>query len=184
MTLTENSPQPDPSILEHAGDSISDSLIRTLPGNAYSSPEIFAKEQEKIFEQMWFCAARGSDLAEAGRLQDGAGRPGEPHPQPQPQGRAAGVLQRLPAPRRPGVQRGERQRQAVVPVPVPRLDLRPRRQAHRGPEPDQDARRRPGGVRPAQGARPRVARLHLGLRGRRAAVVRGHRDGRGPQPAR
>ena len=46
MTLTEISPQPDPAILEHAGDSISDSLIRTLPGNAYSSPEVFAKEQE------------------------------------------------------------------------------------------------------------------------------------------
>jgi Rieske 2Fe-2S family protein len=66
MTLTEQSPQPDPSVLEHAGDSISDSLIRTLPGAAYSSAEIFAKEQEKIFEQLWFCAARGSDLAKPG----------------------------------------------------------------------------------------------------------------------
>ena len=35
MTLTEESPIPDPSILEHAGDSISESLIRTLPGHAY-----------------------------------------------------------------------------------------------------------------------------------------------------
>ena len=66
MTLIEHSPKPDPSILEHAGESISDSLIRTLPGSAYSSWEVFAKEQEKIFEQMWFCAARGSDLAKPG----------------------------------------------------------------------------------------------------------------------
>ena len=66
MTLTEQSPQPDPSVLEHAGDSISDSLIRTLPGAAYSSAETFAKEQDKIFEQLWFCAAPGSDLAKPG----------------------------------------------------------------------------------------------------------------------
>ncbi|HEX8488300.1 MAG TPA: aromatic ring-hydroxylating dioxygenase subunit alpha [Propionibacteriaceae bacterium] len=66
MTLTEPSPQPDPSVLEQAGDSVSDSLIRTLPGAAYSSAETFAKEQEKIFEQLWFCAARGSDLAKPG----------------------------------------------------------------------------------------------------------------------
>jgi Rieske 2Fe-2S family protein len=66
MTLTGYSPQPDPSILEQAGESVSDSLVRTLPGNAYSSPQVFAKEQEKIFEQMWFCAARGSDLVKPG----------------------------------------------------------------------------------------------------------------------
>jgi len=66
MTLTEHSPQPDPSVLERAGDSISDSLVRTLPGHAYSSPQVFAQEQEKIFEQMWFCAARGSDLQKPG----------------------------------------------------------------------------------------------------------------------
>jgi Rieske 2Fe-2S family protein len=66
MTIVEQVPQPDPSILERAGDSISDSLIRTLPGNAYFSPEIFAREQEKIFEQMWICVARGSELAKPG----------------------------------------------------------------------------------------------------------------------
>ena len=82
MTLTEESPTPDPSILEHAGDSISESLIRTLPGHAYSSPEIFRKEQERIFEQMWFCAARSSELGQPWRLQDRADRPGEPDPHP------------------------------------------------------------------------------------------------------
>ena len=143
MTITENAPQPDPSIIEHAGDSISDSLIRTLPGNAYSSPEIFAAEQEQIFEQMWFCAVRGSDLAEAGRLQDGPGRPGEHDRQPQPQGRARAFFNvcRHRGARLCSEETG--QRQALVPMPVPRLDLRSRRQADRGAEPDQDARHRP-----------------------------------------
>jgi Rieske 2Fe-2S family protein len=66
MTLTEDSPIPDPTIADHAGDTISESLIRTLPGRAYSSPEIFRKEQERIFEQMWFCAVRSTDLANPG----------------------------------------------------------------------------------------------------------------------
>ena len=45
---------------------ISESLRRTLPGSAYSDPELFAREQELIFEQMWFCAASSSDIAKAG----------------------------------------------------------------------------------------------------------------------
>ena len=66
MTIAEDTPQLDPSIIEQVGEHISDSLVRTLPGEAYYSPEIFAREQEKIFEQMWFCAARGSELAKPG----------------------------------------------------------------------------------------------------------------------
>ena len=66
MTITDQGPRPDPSIREHAGESISESLIRTLPGSAYSSEAIFAKEQELIFEQMWLCVARSSDLAKPG----------------------------------------------------------------------------------------------------------------------
>ena len=66
MTIAEKMPQPDPSTIEHAGDAISDSLLRTLPGNAYFSPEIFAAEQERIFERMWFCAARASELPKPG----------------------------------------------------------------------------------------------------------------------
>jgi Rieske 2Fe-2S family protein len=42
------------------------SLLRTLPGTYYTDPAIFAAEQERIFEQMWFCALRGSDIATAG----------------------------------------------------------------------------------------------------------------------
>lgn len=45
---------------------ISESLMKTLPGSAYSDPELFAREQELIFEQMWFCAASSSDIAKPG----------------------------------------------------------------------------------------------------------------------
>ncbi|MEE1800945.1 MULTISPECIES: aromatic ring-hydroxylating dioxygenase subunit alpha [unclassified Streptomyces] len=42
------------------------SLISTLPGHYYTDPGIFALEQERIFESLWFCAVRGSDLAGPG----------------------------------------------------------------------------------------------------------------------
>ncbi|MFI6444554.1 aromatic ring-hydroxylating dioxygenase subunit alpha [Kitasatospora sp. NPDC050543] len=45
------------------------SLIRTLPGAFYTDPQIFALEQEKIFERMWFCAVRASDLDKPGSFQ-------------------------------------------------------------------------------------------------------------------
>lgn len=46
--------------------SLPDSLIATLPGSSYTDPGTFAQEQERIFEAMWFCAVRSSDLAEPG----------------------------------------------------------------------------------------------------------------------
>jgi Rieske 2Fe-2S family protein len=44
------------------------SLIATLPGDHYTDPEVFALEQERIFESMWFCAARASELARPGQF--------------------------------------------------------------------------------------------------------------------
>src|SRR5690349_348042 len=46
--------------------SLPDSLIATLPGSFYTDPGVFAQEQERIFEAMWFCVARSSDLAKPG----------------------------------------------------------------------------------------------------------------------
>ncbi|MEU0248552.1 aromatic ring-hydroxylating dioxygenase subunit alpha [Streptomyces sp. NPDC006235] len=43
-----------------------ESLIATLPGDHYTDPEIFRLEQEHIFESMWFCAARASELSKPG----------------------------------------------------------------------------------------------------------------------
>jgi Rieske 2Fe-2S family protein len=45
---------------------LSPSLIATLPGHFYTDPEIFRREQERLFESMWFCAVRGSDLDRPG----------------------------------------------------------------------------------------------------------------------
>ncbi|MER5767090.1 aromatic ring-hydroxylating dioxygenase subunit alpha [Streptomyces sp. NPDC001985] len=42
------------------------SLLTTLPGHHYTSPELFAREQERIFESLWFCAARSTELAAPG----------------------------------------------------------------------------------------------------------------------
>lgn len=46
--------------------SLPNSLIATLPGSSYTDPAIFAQEQERIFETMWFCVVRASDLAKPG----------------------------------------------------------------------------------------------------------------------
>ncbi len=43
-----------------------ESLLSTLPGRYYTDPGIFALEQATIFEDMWFCAVRGSDIPDAG----------------------------------------------------------------------------------------------------------------------
>src|SRR6195952_5435808 len=43
-----------------------DSLIATLPGALYTDETVFALEQEKIFESMWFCVVRSDDLAGPG----------------------------------------------------------------------------------------------------------------------
>ncbi len=42
------------------------SLIATLPGRSYTDPDIFAAEQEHIFEAQWIAAARAADLAAPG----------------------------------------------------------------------------------------------------------------------
>jgi len=46
--------------------SLPPSLISTLPGHFYTDPAIFSLEQSRIFESMWFCAARAPELARPG----------------------------------------------------------------------------------------------------------------------
>ncbi|NUS81437.1 MAG: aromatic ring-hydroxylating dioxygenase subunit alpha [Streptomyces sp.] len=48
--------------------SLPPSLIRTLSGEHYTDPAIFALEQERVFEAMWFCVARSADLAKPGQF--------------------------------------------------------------------------------------------------------------------
>ncbi|MFI1052934.1 aromatic ring-hydroxylating dioxygenase subunit alpha [Streptomyces griseoruber] len=42
------------------------SLIPTLAGEYYTDPGIFAREQERVFEAMWFCVARACELDKPG----------------------------------------------------------------------------------------------------------------------
>nr|WP_308166935.1 aromatic ring-hydroxylating dioxygenase subunit alpha [Nocardia albiluteola] len=46
--------------------SLPESLKSTLPGHFYTDADIFTLEQEKLFEQMWFCAVRAADLDKPG----------------------------------------------------------------------------------------------------------------------
>ncbi len=39
---------------------------RTLPGDSYASPEVFARERERVFAESWLCAGRASTLARPG----------------------------------------------------------------------------------------------------------------------
>lgn len=42
------------------------SLISTLPGRYYTDPDVFRREQEHVFEEMWCCAVRSADLDRPG----------------------------------------------------------------------------------------------------------------------
>ena len=44
------------------------SLLPTLPGARYTDPGVFDRERERIFERLWFCAARADDLAVPGSV--------------------------------------------------------------------------------------------------------------------
>jgi Rieske 2Fe-2S family protein len=39
---------------------------RTLPGRSYTSPDVYAREMDRIFQRRWLCAARASELAKPG----------------------------------------------------------------------------------------------------------------------
>ncbi|WP_433501558.1 aromatic ring-hydroxylating oxygenase subunit alpha [Sphaerimonospora sp. CA-214678] len=40
--------------------------MSTLPGAYYTDPDVFALEQRRVFESMWFCAIRAADLPRPG----------------------------------------------------------------------------------------------------------------------
>ncbi len=85
-------------------------LLATLAGDFYTSPEVFAAEQDQIFENMWFCAARSAELAAPGQFKTvQVGRESVLVVRGK-DGHAAGVPQRLPAPRGDAVHRVRRAR--------------------------------------------------------------------------
>ncbi|MCU1405077.1 MAG: aromatic ring-hydroxylating dioxygenase subunit alpha [Glaciihabitans sp.] len=56
-------------IIEQIDAPLAGSLLPTLTGNYYTSHDIFVQEQELIFEQMWFCVLRASDIPGSGDYQ-------------------------------------------------------------------------------------------------------------------
>ncbi|HEY3753133.1 MAG TPA: aromatic ring-hydroxylating dioxygenase subunit alpha [Pseudonocardiaceae bacterium] len=44
------------------------SLLRTLPGRYYTDADVFAAEQEHIFETQWCCAVRSADVSAPGEF--------------------------------------------------------------------------------------------------------------------
>ncbi len=97
---------------------------RTLPADAYLSEEVFAWEQEHLFEGGWVCVGRADDLSEPGdqkAVQIGDEgvllvRDGD--------GRLNGVRQHLPPPRPRAAGAGRHDQPAGDQVPVPRVGLR------------------------------------------------------------
>ena len=114
----------------HAG-----SLIPTLGGEYYYSERIFGLEQEHIFETMWFCAVRSPDLPNPGSFKTvQVGRESVLVVR----GRDGALRAFLNVCRHRGAQLCTEDEGEVTPdpaVPVPRLDLRARRQARRRAEP-------------------------------------------------
>lgn len=53
-------------IIDQLESPLPGSLMPTLAGPAYTDEGVYAAEQEKIFERMWFCAVRGSDIEAPG----------------------------------------------------------------------------------------------------------------------
>jgi Rieske 2Fe-2S family protein len=49
--------------------SLPPSLLATLAGHYYTDPSIFALEQSRVFESMWFAAARVDDIATPGKFE-------------------------------------------------------------------------------------------------------------------
>ena len=126
--------------------------IQTLRRPALHRPARSSRwSRRRSSRRMWFAAVRGADFRRPGSFRHRAGghREGDLIFRGRRR-KAAGVPQRLPAPRARRVRRRVGSARAQPPVHVPRLDLRPRRQARGRAEPDQDAGHRPDRVRPGQ----------------------------------
>ena len=94
--------------------------------------EIFAAEQERIFSRRWLCVGRGDAIPEPGDYLARLGRRGEPPPRAR---RGTGAPRAFyNVCRHRGTRLCEEESGPLRgrdPVPVPRLDLRPRRRAAR-----------------------------------------------------
>ena len=105
-------------------------LATTLIPDAYTSPEFYELEQQRVFAR--FLGRGRDDLRRRGarRLRRGRGRRTLAHRLPEQGRRAARVRQRVPAPGRADL-RSRRARRPLLPVSVPRVGVRPRWRASR-----------------------------------------------------
>ena len=161
----------------------------TLPADWYADPAIQRLEGERIFARTWQYAGPGRPGRESRRLLHVLRRPDPDRGRPRHRGRPARLRQRLP-PSRPPDRAGRREPQGA-PVPVPRLDVRPRRHAAQGAPLGAGARLRQGGLLDAPGGhrglgaarlrQPRSRRRPARRRARAAARPR-RRERRRPRP--
>ena len=154
-------------------DAVADGLRagHSLPASWYADPELLAREQELIFRRSWHYAGRADQVAEPGGfLRVDAG----PVPLVIVRGRDGELRALVNVCRHRGhpVLDGEGTLLDAA-VPVPRVDVRPRRRAAQGP-----ARRPRAGPRPRRARPPPRERRDLGAvpvrasRPRRAGVRR------------
>ena len=99
-----------------------------LPGPAFLDPAVLAWEQEHLFTREWVCAGHVDQIRAQGQFFTVAGRRRERRRGRRRRRAAARVRQHLPAPRRARRQRARGPDEAAA-LPVPRVDLRPRRVA-------------------------------------------------------
>ena len=144
---------------------------RTLPFDWYSNPDVLRLERERIFRSAWQYAGRADQVAEPGSFFtcDAAGVPVVVVRDKE--GDAPRVPERLPPPRLARLRgRGEAR---DAPVPLPRVDVRPRRLAPRGAAHRARARLRQVGARARARAGRRLGAVRLRQPGHRRAAARG-----------
>ena len=140
----------------------------TIPWDWYVDPSVARLEHELIFRRTWQYAGHTGDLSEPGSFVDDAGRRGAGRPRPRPRRRPARVRQRLPPPRLHAL-RGRRPARDAA-VPVPRLDVRPRRLAA-----ERAARRLPSRASTVRGSASSPSRSTPGGRSSSSIPIRRRR---------
>ena len=99
--------------------------------DAYTSREFHALERERVFGTAWVPVCVTDEVARAGRVRRRRGRRSLAHRVPEPRRRASRAPQRLPAPRRAARHGAAGRGRALLPVPLPRVGVRPRRSVSR-----------------------------------------------------
>ena len=100
---------------------------QSLPGPAYTDPEVLAFEQQHFFTEGWVCVGRSADLKETGKRRAFSVGDDSVLVVRGADGTAARFLQQLP-PSRPSAAAVRRRRHRQVhPLPVPRVGLQHRR---------------------------------------------------------